>query len=132
MININDLVGVPFVDEGRSLDGFDCYGLVREVYKRFGVEIPEVNVSVYNCKRAQEEINEAASKEWRKINELQIPCVLLTTPHAGFAQHIACYIGSNKLIHTNINIGVLVEPLYKWKNKILGYYQYGDYTFPNS
>lgn len=35
-IEITDLLGVPFVLHGRTLKGFDCYGLVIEVEKRFG------------------------------------------------------------------------------------------------
>ena len=41
-MNFNDLIGVPFKNRGRDIqDGFDCYGLVKEVYRRYGHEIPE-------------------------------------------------------------------------------------------
>ena len=37
MVNVNDLIGVRFVNHGRSsLTGFDCYGLAIEVSKRLG------------------------------------------------------------------------------------------------
>lgn len=39
--DITGLVGVPFVDHGRDETGCDCYGLVRLVYARAGVELPE-------------------------------------------------------------------------------------------
>lgn len=41
-ININDLIGVPYKDHGRSLDGMDCYGLAIEVMRRYGYELRDV------------------------------------------------------------------------------------------
>ena len=43
MINLRDLLGIPFTNRGRTLDGLDCYGLVMEVYKKFGITLPEYN-----------------------------------------------------------------------------------------
>lgn len=41
--NITDLLGVRFVDHGRSIsEGFDCYGLAIEVSKRFGHTLTDV------------------------------------------------------------------------------------------
>ena len=39
MIEIDDLLGIPYKIHGRDLDGFDCYGLVIEVERRFGHEM---------------------------------------------------------------------------------------------
>jgi len=30
---IHDLVGIPFVDHGRTTNGFDCWGLVMHIYQ---------------------------------------------------------------------------------------------------
>lgn len=36
-----DLLGAPFVYGGRSVkEGFDCYGLVMELYRRRGIQLP--------------------------------------------------------------------------------------------
>ena len=44
MIDVSDLIGVPFVNHGRDIhDGLDCYGLVMEVFRRYGKHIPEYN-----------------------------------------------------------------------------------------
>ena len=45
MIEINDLIGVPYKDHGRDLDGLDCYGLALEVMRRYGKHLDDV---VYN------------------------------------------------------------------------------------
>lgn len=37
-----DLLGAPFVYGGRSVkEGFDCYGLAMEIYRRLGMRLPE-------------------------------------------------------------------------------------------
>lgn len=39
---INDYVGVPYLENGRDRDGWDCWGLVMAVYRdRLGVELPD-------------------------------------------------------------------------------------------
>lgn len=42
MIRIDDLIGVPYKDHGRDLNGFDCYGLAIEVERRFGFNLKDV------------------------------------------------------------------------------------------
>ena len=43
MPDINDLIGVRFLDHGRSKEhGFDCYGLAIEVSHRYGHELPDL------------------------------------------------------------------------------------------
>ena len=42
MIDYSDLIGVPFKNQGRDKNiGLDCYGLVMEVYKKLGIQLPE-------------------------------------------------------------------------------------------
>ena len=44
MIDYNDLIGQPFDEEKNN-----CYDLVREVFRRNGIDIPATNVSVCAC-----------------------------------------------------------------------------------
>lgn len=48
MIEINDLLGVPYKDHGRDKNGFDCYGLAIEVSKRFGYKLDDVLYSTHD------------------------------------------------------------------------------------
>ena len=42
----DDLIGVPFVDGGRDAkSGLDCWGLVKEVFRRQGYEVPDYHIS---------------------------------------------------------------------------------------
>lgn len=42
MIQINDLLGVPYKNNGRDLSGLDCYGLAIEVAKRYGYKLNDI------------------------------------------------------------------------------------------
>lgn len=42
MIDVSDLLGVPYVDHGRTISGFDCYGLAIEAARRFGYKLNDV------------------------------------------------------------------------------------------
>ena len=38
----DDLIGTPFANNGRNIKtGVDCYGLCMEVFRRYGIRIPE-------------------------------------------------------------------------------------------
>lgn len=46
MVEINDLLGIPYKDHGRDASGMDCYGLAIEVQRRYGYKLHDV---VYDC-----------------------------------------------------------------------------------
>jgi cell wall-associated NlpC family hydrolase len=124
MISVNDLIGKAFADGGRGPEAFDCYGVLREVYRRHGVEIPDVNVSVYAAMTAQGIIDaETASNRWERIDFPIIPCAVLMSPHAGFAQHVGVWLGKH-ILHTRIGQGVIAERAGALKHKIQGFYRY--------
>ena len=40
-LKYEDLLGKKFKYNGRGPDEYDCYGLVKEIYNRLGIELPE-------------------------------------------------------------------------------------------
>lgn len=49
---LNDLIGKPYEFRGRGNPGYDCWGLVVEVYRRFEFSIPDYSISAQSARDA--------------------------------------------------------------------------------
>lgn len=121
MLTYTDLLGCKFKPNGRSKDeGFDCYGLAIEVLKRNGIILHD---AIYDFSD-----KESASKGIRAVNNVtriekpEINCIIEITVK-GLPTHIAVYIGDGLLLHSVHNRGVIIEPIYRYKTRIVGYYK---------
>lgn len=132
--DLNDLIGKPYEFKGRGNPGYDCWGLVVEVFRRFGIDLPDYSVSAQSAREesCQAEFHDKIKNEsvvedrWKKLDIPEIPCIVLLKAHLIFAQHIGAYIGYGKFIHSHYFFGVNVDKtrdIY-WKNNIKGYYTY--------
>lgn len=132
-INYTDLIGVPFKNRGRDLkSGFDCYGLVMEVFKRYGYKIPEYTADFDDVAKVNDLIQNKTSikSNWERVglNEISAPCLLAIRfgVPKGVVNHTAVYIGDGKFIHIRENTGVCVDSIYSpaWVRVIEGCYKY--------
>ena len=120
MINIDDLVGVRYRTNGRSIQGgFDCYGLAIEVEKRFGHNLPDLD----EIKMKDRDINscEELCVKQTKVIQIDYPKtegdVLFMKDGAGVMNHIGVYLGDGRFIHCN-KYGVHIEKVAFYKNMI--------------
>ena len=135
-IDYSDLIGVPFKNRGRDVKtGLDCYGLVMEVFKRFGKNIPEYHEDFNNVEKVNALITSktAIKTNWAKVDRLAMPVPCLIAIRfgvpPGMVNHTGCYIGNGKFIHIRENIGVCVDNVHSpaWRKVIEGCYEYvGD------
>ena len=127
MIFLTELIGVPFKDGGRDYtDGLDCYGLAQEVFKRYGIDLPDFTICCEEAERIDGEITEQRPL-WLRCDEnnLPVPClVVIRFNQAVFCNHTGVYIGNGMFIHTRQKIGVNIEPVDSliWKRRIEGFY----------
>lgn len=124
---INDLIGKPFESQARGPDSFDCWGLVKEVYSRYGLYLPDYSISAYACDQIQHEIDGAkTNQEWEQIKEPTVPCLVLLKGDITFTQHIGIYVGKGKFLHASSKHGVCIERLESpiWKRRFRGFWQY--------
>jgi len=129
MIDVNDLVGKPFVDdpeEGYGPHGYSCYGLLWEVYRRHGINLPKVNISVTACKEASnKEIEKGIARSWERIDNPVVPCgVLIKSTNPDYANHIGIYVGNGKMLHVTLSHNVEIARVDDYQRKIVGFYRY--------
>lgn len=124
----SDLIGIPFVNRGRDkTTGLDCYGLVQEFYKKFGINIPEYFADFNDGKKIQSLItSHTQGYPWKEISEPIVPCLIAMRFGSSFVNHTAVYIGSGKFLHTRDKIGVCVDRISNpaWRKVIVGFYKY--------
>jgi cell wall-associated NlpC family hydrolase len=114
---LSDLLSVPF-----ELGKTDCWWLTREVFKRFGYEIPEYLVSqatfsLDNDLGRMRGIIEEKKTEWEEHTVPPVPCAIAMQFGLPFYHHVGVYIGRNKFIHTSsargmVTIESLDNPVY--------------------
>jgi len=132
-MTFTDLIGVPFVNRGRDAkSGLDCYGLVKEVYRRYGYSLPEYDTDFNDMERISGLFTgNTNGYPWREISEPKVPCLIGIRFGApdGVVNHTAVYIGGDRFIHTRARIGVNIDRISSpaWRRVIVGFYEYvGD------
>ena len=121
-MDYRDLLGVKFKVHGRSIEeGFDCYGLAIEVLRRNGITMPDVFYKDLNNRDIVHD--ELHSIIPHKRIEKPENCCIIEIAVNNEPVHIAVYIGNGMMIHTTYDTGVVIEPLVRYKKRILGYYK---------
>ena len=123
MIPVKDLVGVPYKDHGRGMGGMDCYGLAIEVLRRAGIILPDV---IYPDTEIE------TNKIVMQTLENGIPNTKLDRPEEGAIveilvmgqpSHVGVCLGNGLFIHALKKIGVVIEPLDRYRHKTKGFYR---------
>ncbi|MBP2655800.1 MAG: hypothetical protein H6Q73_3369 [Firmicutes bacterium] len=123
-IKLDDLIGLQFVDGGRdSAVGLDCWGLSTEVFRRYGIELPDYKISCEDASRIDSEVKQQ-KLFWRRCEgEIPIPA-LVVIRFTVFCDHTGVYIGKGKFIHTRKEVGVNIDRVDSpaWSKRIDGFY----------
>lgn len=126
MLQIDKLLGKPFVNGGRGPDNYDCWGLVCEVFRMYGMELPDYKISCEDVSRIHNEID-VQKQYWSRCETGEIPTpalVVLRFNQAIFCNHTGVYIGDGRFIHTAEKMGVHIDRTDSpaWRRKIEGFY----------
>ena len=108
---IDDLIGKPFKSGGRGPDNYDCWGLAMEVYKRFGIDLPDFSICAMDAARIAEEVENQRS-QWVKVEgEPPVPSLVLMKLNSRWNNHIGVYIGQGRFIHARAKANSCIDTI---------------------
>ena len=131
--NTSDLIGKPFKDGGRGPDAYDCWGLTKEVFKRYGYDLPDYQISAVDpdgiAGQACIDLNQSSTgpRTWKRA-VFSLPghpqLVAFQMKEPGKINHVGTYIGEGRVIHILENKTVCIERVSKYQNFIEGFYEF--------
>ena len=124
MFAYNDLIGIPFVDGGRDVDGLDCWGLVRLCFLRQGIKLKDYAISAWDLCAISRKMEEE-SHAWQKIDTPEPGClVAIRTSSKTWVNHAGVCINAEEFIHAYAVTGVSLARIRRWRALIVGFYRY--------
>ena len=122
MIDCRELVGIPYKEKGRGVDGVDCLGLNLMVSRILGFDVPDWIYKGEEDNSNRETVR--LGKEGLRAERLNFPvegCYIEFSCIDRF--HTGVYIGDGKFIHASKSAGmVVIEDLSRWRKRIKGFY----------
>ena len=111
------LVGTPYTE-------LDCWGVVRELYKRcFDIELNNYyDLPPNDIHKANKLIYTNKGDLIKVEGEPEFGDIILIFLF-GVECHIAAYIGDGKILHTNQNSGCMIDKYSRWERRISGVYR---------
>lgn len=114
MIQLNDLLGVPYKDHGRDINGMDCYGLAIEVSRRYGYRLDDVLYDDHDIRLSDEH------KPTLNVSPINAPeAGAIIEMQYGSELHIGVCINKREFIHMT-RAGCRISPIGVYK--VRGYY----------
>ena len=126
--DLRDFLGAPFAPQtGESVaTGFGCYGLVRAIYRRAGVEAPALwtDPPEIGAEDRAAAVLAAFPTYWEAIPAPE-PMALVSLPSAFFAGggHVGVYLADGCVAHATLKTGVIFEPWARIRLRALGCYR---------
>lgn len=131
---VNEYIRLEFKELGRSVEGVDCWGLIKLIYQdRLGIEIP--SLLEYSNTKDMEEIPRLVREnapEWVKVEqgeEKQYDVVIFQM--CSVPMHVGLVIGRNLMIHCERGSGTVVTNYKKnkqWNRRVVGFYRHAEHS----
>ena len=108
-------IGVPWVSGGKSIKGFDCWGMVQHWYQtRLNKKLPDTPTDPKDLLAVARKMeSEQNSERWAEISEPTRNCVVAMGKNSKVS-HVGIYIGDDLVLHCSREAGKCVaQPLFK-------------------
>jgi cell wall-associated NlpC family hydrolase len=125
---VKKYIGVPFASNGRTVEGCDCYGLVRLVLRdEYGIGLPELSDDYSDALNLRETAKLFSDNlpvlAGEKLDGPQERAVVVITER-GAAAHVGIVAGGGCILHTGVKTGSVCqrETHPGLRGRIQGYY----------
>ncbi|MCL2879072.1 MAG: C40 family peptidase [Treponema sp.] len=123
-MDISKYIGCKYIPHGRDPEkGLDCYGLAICIFRDMGITLPDPiygDTDIETNKRLMGQLEKTIPNTEIEMPE---PGCIIEFMVLGEPSHIGVYIGNGNFIHCSQTAGVVVDKLYRWKNRVKGYYR---------
>src|SRR5579864_5775045 len=113
-----DLIGKPYRDHGRGPDFYDCFGVLIEVERRMGNQLPDY---ISN----PDTLDEIRVHDWQEVLKPE-PGDGILIRSVDPRWHVGVVINSCEMVHIRRDAHVCVERFdgILWKKRIEGFYRW--------
>ena len=128
-MDYNKYIGLPYVSNGRSDSGVDCWGLACLFYRNeLGIELPSYS-ELYSTASDPEVVSAINSNRdnWLQVSQT-VPGDLCLFNIYGEPAHVGIYVGDNKFLHARDGKDSVIESLNnsQWSKRFQGFYTYSQ------
>jgi cell wall-associated NlpC family hydrolase len=96
---------------------------VVDFYKQvFNVELAPYYSEVPESRGMAQAMVYSARKDFIKVEKPEFGDILLMKM-LGFESHIGVYLGSGKILHTQVKTGCVIDSYHKWEKILIGVYR---------
>lgn len=126
---LNNYIGLPYKDNGRTRDGIDCWGLARLYYtEQLNIDLPSYDMDYVG--ETSENIKELILQHKENWQEQKEPVVgdLVLFNIFGEPTHIGIYVGDEQFLHVREGMDSVIERLNnaKWTKRCAGFFRYQE------
>lgn len=126
----NRYIGIPFAEKGRTLEGCDCWGLVRLVYQiELGIKLPSYD-ACYETTQDRDALAKVIAEErasrWLHPEKPQAMDVIILNMR-GVPMHVGLVTKPGHMIHCAQGIDTVHEKFdtMRWHHNVKGFARYG-------
>jgi cell wall-associated NlpC family hydrolase len=125
-----DLEGIPYADKGRSVDGADCWGVVRLAAERLGRVLPSYTESYVSAEEHEviAALIDGERSKWERVEveDAEVGDVLLIKTVLEGETHVGIVVGNGMMLHMRFGVRSVVETYVKgfWKNRVSEAFRY--------
>jgi cell wall-associated NlpC family hydrolase len=127
-MTVNDFIGVPYRDKGRSMREFDCWGCVYLFYKRMlQIDIPALSED-YDSGLDGKSVAQCVAQNQPNWIEVETPEYgdVLVFRILGWPAHVGIYLGNGDFLHAFKGTDSCIERLdsITWKRRHVRTYRW--------